>query len=56
MTKGMRTKELSEDKIRDLIKWRAQELCKRRGCAPGNEWADWFEAEKQIKRELQLTR
>jgi len=35
-----------------MIRKRAQELCEKRGCIKGNDWADWFEAEKQIKAEL----
>lgn len=28
-------------------------LAERRGFGPNNEWADWFEAEKQIDRSIQ---
>jgi len=34
------------------IRKRAEELYKRRGSTPGNDWADWFEAEREIKQEL----
>jgi len=40
------------ESITDKIRRRAQELYEKRGCLPGNDWADWFEAEKQIKSEL----
>ncbi|MGD0335948.1 MAG: DUF2934 domain-containing protein [Candidatus Omnitrophota bacterium] len=46
--------KLTPEKIHSLIQKRAQEICMKRGCAPGNDWKDWFEAEKQIKRELRL--
>jgi len=40
------------ESITDKIRKRAQELYNKRGGAPGNDWADWFEAERQIKSEL----
>ena len=40
------------ESITDKIRRRAQELYQMRGCVPGNDWADWFEAERQIKSEL----
>ena len=40
------------ESITDKIRRRAQELYERRGCTPGNDWADWFEAEIQVKSEL----
>ena len=40
------------ESITDKIRRRAQELYEKRGCAPGNDWADWFEAERQVKSEL----
>jgi len=40
------------ESITDKIRRRAQELYQLRGCVPGNDWADWFEAERQIKSEL----
>jgi hypothetical protein len=40
------------ESITDKIRRRAQELYEKRGCIPGNDWADWFEAERQIKAEL----
>jgi len=40
------------ESITEKIRRRAQELYERRGCAPGNDWADWFEAERQVKSEL----
>ncbi|MFA4993528.1 MAG: DUF2934 domain-containing protein [Candidatus Omnitrophota bacterium] len=40
------------ESITDKIRRRAQELYEKRGCVPDNDWADWFEAERQIKAEL----
>ena len=42
-----------KEKVQEIIAKRAYEICQKRGCVPGNEWADWFEAEKQVKSELQ---
>jgi len=56
-TKGVSSNQASlgrpREKIRELVAKRAYEICQKRGCQPGNEWGDWFEAEKQIKSELQ---
>jgi hypothetical protein len=55
-TKGKRKNKgsalLFGESITEKIRRRAQELYERRGSIPGNDWADWFEAEKQIKAEL----
>ncbi len=32
------------------IQQKAYELYEKRGCQPGHEWEDWFEAEKMISR------
>jgi len=40
------------ESITERIRRRAQELYEKRGCVPGNDWADWFEAERQVKAEL----
>jgi len=40
------------ESITDKIRKRAQELCNKRGGTTGNDWADWFEAERQVKNEL----
>ena len=40
------------ESITEKIRRRAQELYQQRGCVQGNDWADWFEAERQIKTEL----
>jgi hypothetical protein len=40
------------ESITEKIRRRAQELYEKRGRVPGNDWADWFEAERQVKAEL----
>lgn len=45
---------LKEDKVRELVQKRAYEISQKRGCVPGNEWGDWFEAERQVKQELHI--
>ncbi|MBU0548454.1 MAG: DUF2934 domain-containing protein [Candidatus Omnitrophica bacterium] len=40
------------ESITDKIRRRAQELYEKKGSVPGNDWADWFEAERQVKSEL----
>jgi hypothetical protein len=34
------------------VQEKAYKLYEKRGCFHGNDWADWFEAERQVKREL----
>ncbi|HQP91186.1 MAG TPA: DUF2934 domain-containing protein [Candidatus Omnitrophota bacterium] len=48
------SEKISPEKMRDLVKTRAEELYQRRGCQPGKEWSDWFEAEKQIREEYSM--
>ncbi|MGE5309243.1 MAG: DUF2934 domain-containing protein [Deltaproteobacteria bacterium] len=38
--------------LEEIIRRKAQELYSKRGAAPGNDWADWFEAERLVKEEL----
>lgn len=38
--------------LEDIIRRKAQELYAKRGATPGNDWADWFEAERLVKEEL----
>ncbi|MDD3345004.1 MAG: DUF2934 domain-containing protein [Candidatus Omnitrophica bacterium] len=40
------------ESITERIRRRAQEIYEKRGRIQGNDWADWFEAERQIKAEL----
>lgn len=46
--------DLSKEQLENLIKQKAHEICMKRGCKPGNDWSDWFEAEKQIKEGMKL--
>jgi hypothetical protein len=38
----------------DSIARRAYELYESRGCAPGHEWDDWFQAESELLRPVKL--
>jgi hypothetical protein len=51
-----KTKNQTEINMDDLIRAKALELFRKRGNAHGNDWSDWFEAEKQVKQELQSVR
>lgn len=42
----------TQDKIQELVRKKAYELYQKRGCTAGNDMADWFEAEKLVKKEL----
>jgi hypothetical protein len=42
----------SKTALEEIIRRKAQELFQNRGGSPGNDWADWFEAERQVKEEL----
>jgi len=43
---------LSQEKMMEAIRKAAYELYEKRGCTPGNEWTDWFEAERLVKKGL----
>lgn len=45
---------LSQGELTEQIRKVAQELCQKRGCAPDNDWQDWFEAERIVKQKLSL--
>lgn len=47
---------VSNEKVYEAIRKRAFELYCKRGHAHGNDMRDWFEAEKQVKRELGISR
>ncbi len=42
----------TQDKLNEMIQRKAYELFEKRGCTPGNELGDWFEAEKLVRQEL----
>ena len=44
----------SKPQLDQLIQKRAYTISQGRGNVRGQEWQDWFEAEKQIKQELQI--
>ena len=46
-------KSLNQGQLTEKIQKVAYELYEKRGRTPYNELADWFEAEKQIKKEFQ---
>ena len=41
---------LNEEQSTEMIQKVAYGLYEKRGSSPGNEWADWFEAERRIKK------
>ena len=45
-------KKLSPEEVREKIEKKAYELYEQRGCTPGNELGDWFEAERIVLAEL----
>lgn len=50
--KQMRAQSISGGQsVTEMIRKRANEIYLKRGARPGNDWADWFEAERQIKSE-----
>jgi Protein of unknown function (DUF2934) len=51
-----RVLNLSDPRVFEAVKKRAYELYCKRGYTHGNDKKDWFEAEKQITRELGLMR
>lgn len=46
-------KSLSQEQLMEKIQKVAYELYEKRGRSPGNEWVDWFDAERQVKKGLQ---
>ena len=41
-------------KLNEMIKQKAQEICQKRGCTPGRELDDWLEAEKMVKNQMNI--
>lgn len=39
-----------------MVEQKAYELYEKRGCGDGNDWEDWFQAEKLIEEELSRSR
>lgn len=40
--------------LSEQIRKVAYEICQKRGCVPGNDWQDWFEAERIVKQKISL--
>ncbi len=40
--------QISPDVVRSLVEKRAYSFYEKRGCTPGNDLKDWYEAEKSI--------
>lgn len=51
-TKVFASQDVDRGKLEEMVRERAFTLCQKRGCSPGNELADWFEAERQLKKEM----
>ncbi len=43
-------KKLSSDQIQELIAKKAYEIYEKRGGRHGDDWSDWYEAEKAVMR------
>ena len=50
------TLNVSNDKVFEMIRQRAYDMYCKRGRTNGNDFNDWVEAEKQVKKELGLRR
>lgn len=46
-------KSLNSEQFVEQIRKTAQELYVKRGCVPGNELADWLEAEKIVRKKFE---
>jgi hypothetical protein len=51
-TKDSTNKSTRCQDLYSRIQHKAYELYEKRGHTHGNDWADWFEAERQVKREV----
>ena len=53
------TERVRQDRDEDMdfnafarrVEKKAYELWQKKGCSHGNDWADWFEAEKAVKND-----
>ncbi len=52
--KKKKSKKVSKEEMRELVRGRAQELYEKRGGKNGDQVGDWLEAEKQIKSEKRI--
>ncbi len=46
-------KSVPQSEMEKMIRDKAQEIYQKNGCQPGSDLANWLEAEKIVKRELQ---
>ncbi|MFH1359634.1 MAG: DUF2934 domain-containing protein [Candidatus Omnitrophota bacterium] len=44
----------SQERLLSEIQKRAYWLYEGRGCVSGNDWADWFTAEKQVREGMKV--
>lgn len=51
---GRRTKVSDSSDFASRVQQKAYDIYERRGYSHGNDWADWFEAERQIRKELRI--
>lgn len=49
LSKKVSKESLSSKDLHEKIQKKAYELYEKRGVTHGNDWADWFEAEKLVK-------
>lgn len=50
--KNFTTGQQYADKLNEMVRKKAFEICQKRGCVPGKELDDWLEAERMVKREI----
>ena len=53
MARNNKQNSSKQDKFNEAVRKIAFELYEKRGCTPGNDLSDWFEAEK-IARKRQM--
>lgn len=46
--RALQVNSLSREELNKRIQLKAYEIWQKKGCRPGDEWADWFEAEKSV--------
>ena len=52
MMKSQSKESVDVSKLQKLIEQKAYELYAQRGLTHGNDWSDWFEAEKIIRSKI----
>lgn len=51
-TKSKAAQAIDAAGFAERIEKKAYELYQKRGCEPGRDWEDWFEAERIVENEL----